>query len=945
MERRSPNDLSLPRPTPSRPRGWTPRAALVAVFGLVLVSLGVALLSGAARAQLPDPVSEPSPTPPSAPAPTPPPAATPAPAPTPTPTPTLDAQASSPEAPQPPPEPSSLPLKDPTLIFAIVLLLILFAPLIMGKFRLPGMIALLLAGALLGPNALGVLARDKSFELFGTVGLLYIMFTAALEIDLHTFRKSKSHSMVFGALTFIIPQGAGTLIAWALLGFDWPAAILMGSVFASHTLLAYPIASRLGLAKNRAVTAAIGGTILTDTVALLVLAVIAGMSRGEVNEAFWYKLIVLMSLYVGGILYGLPRLARWFFRHVARDGVSEFVFVLAAVFACAALSHVAGVEPIVGAFLAGLALNRLIPPASALMSRIHFTGEAIFIPFFLLSVGMLLDVRIFAGGARSWLIAIFMLATVTLAKWAAAELMRLWFKYSKEEARVMFGLSVAQAAATLAAVMVGHEIGLFDDAVVNGAILMIIGTCTLAPWVVDRYGRAIAQSTQTDDEAELTRPQRVIVGLSNPAYAQPLLELSALLRDHEQAQPLFPVNVIEETGDDIATAVTRGERMLSNAVVHLAAADVPASPVTRVDLSVPAGLLRAARELRGSDIVVRWSEKASAQEFFFGSFLEKLLEDPNHTVIVSRLIEPLKLVQRLVVMLPPDADLDRSFPTAIHTIKHLAKNTGAPITFLVEAEQRDRVARRIDRINRTRPTVQVSYQAIESWSSVIQALADGHRDGDLTIFYALREALVGWRPLGGLGITPTRVARRFPGRNLLAIYPAVDVEDEARALAPDSQTRLVDILNVERIRVEIPRSYFADASLQLLGLADANLSRHDTAELVERLAERSRLVAPDCLFAQATHPALTREHLLLGVSREGVTGPGALGDARLLFLHLAPEAVDSSRALSALTGVAHAVQDEGAVRSALAADSPEEVLSALTRPPSTEPASASGADS
>ena len=316
MERRSLDDRSLPS-TPSRYTRWTERLALV--LTILLMPLSSALPSGEASAQEPAP----APTLESAPTPTPEPASTLEPAPTPTPE-HAPAPAPAPTTTGNPtstatPEPSTFPLKDPTLIFAIVALLILFAPLIMSKFRLPGMIALLLAGAILGPNALGILARDKSFELFGTVGLLYIMFTAALEIDLHTFKKSKSHSMVFGVLTFIMPQAAGTLIAWSLLGFDWPAAILMGSVFASHTLLAYPIASRLGLSKNRAVTAAIGGTILTDTVALLVLAVIAGMSRGEVNEAFWYKLIVLMSLYVGGILYGLPRLARWFFRLIARD--------------------------------------------------------------------------------------------------------------------------------------------------------------------------------------------------------------------------------------------------------------------------------------------------------------------------------------------------------------------------------------------------------------------------------------------------------------------------------------------------------------------------------------------------------------------------------------------------------------------------------------------------
>ena len=340
------------------------------------------------------------------------------------------------------------PISDPVLVFAIVAALILLAPIVMGRWRLPGMIGLLAAGALLGPNALGVLARDQSFVLFGTVGLLYIMFTAALEIDMAVLKRHSGASLAFGLFTFGIPMGLGLVVAHHLLGFDWPAAILLASTFASHTLVTYPIASRLGITRNPAVTTAVGGTIVTDTLALLVLAVIVSSTRGSIDEMFWYRLGVSLALYVAAILVGLPLLARWFFRKVGRDGVAEFVFVLATVFGCAALSHLAGSEPIVGAFLAGLALNRLIPHHSTLMNRIQFTGEAVFVPFFLLSVGMLLDLRVFAGGPRAWAVALAMVVTVHVTKWLAAEATRL-LGYSRDQARLVFGLSVPQAAATL----------------------------------------------------------------------------------------------------------------------------------------------------------------------------------------------------------------------------------------------------------------------------------------------------------------------------------------------------------------------------------------------------------------------------------------------------------------------------------------------------------------
>lgn len=178
------------------------------------------------------------------------------------------------------------PITSPVVVFALVASLILVCPILLARYRLPGMLGLLFAGALLGPNALNVLARDQSFVLFGTVGLLYIMFIAALEIDMQQLKRSKSHTLLFGLLTFIIPQATGTAIA-LLLGFDWLAAILLASMFASHTLLAYPIASRLGISRNPAVTTAVGGTIITDTLALLVLAVIATMAKGELSEHYW----------------------------------------------------------------------------------------------------------------------------------------------------------------------------------------------------------------------------------------------------------------------------------------------------------------------------------------------------------------------------------------------------------------------------------------------------------------------------------------------------------------------------------------------------------------------------------------------------------------------------------------------------------------------------------
>ncbi|MDP2716602.1 cation:proton antiporter [Rheinheimera sp.] len=653
------------------------------------------------------------------------------------------------------------PITNPVIVFALVASLILLCPLLLARYRLPGMLGLLFAGALLGPNALHVLARDQSFILFGTVGLLYIMFIAALEIDMQQLKRSKSHTLLFGLLTFAIPQATGTAVA-LLLGFDWLAAILLASMFASHTLLAYPIASRLGISGNPAVTTAVGGTIITDTLALLVLAVIATMAKGELSEHYWLQLGISLSLYIMVILLLLPKLARWFFRSVGGDGVAEFVFVLATVFICASFSHLAGAEPIIGAFLAGLALNRIIPHSSTLMNRLQFTGEAIFIPFFLLSVGMLLDVSIFFASARAWVIALAMVGTVILTKWAAAELCRLLLGYSRPQARLLFGLSVAQAAATLAATMVGYEIGLFDEAVVNGAILMILVTCFLAPWLVDRYGRRIALTQQHLPE-ETSAEQRIMVALAPGQAAEPLLQLAKWLRKPASVQAVYPITIVEEDSNH-DVKLKYAEQLLSHAVSYLAAANIAAEPKVRIDLNITDGILRARRELRASEVIVGWSEHSSTSELLFGSMLSRLLADCSYTLLIKRQVAPLQHGQKLHWLLPPNADLEAGFSAAVLLIKRLCQQLSLTLQIYCQPEQQARLTSRLKSL----PDAQ--WQLASDWLQLPALLQNQTPAGDLLVLYGVRSGGLAWTP--GLPDLQNQLASQFPATNLLVIYPA-----------------------------------------------------------------------------------------------------------------------------------------------------------------------------
>ncbi len=390
----------------------------------------------------------------------------------------------------------TLPLEDPILKFLLILVIILAAPLLLNKLKIPYLLGLIIAGAVIGPHGLNLVLRDSSIILSGTAGLLYIMFLSGLDMDMSDFRKNGTRSLVFGLYTFCVPLLLGILAGYYILGFSIYSSILLAGLFASQTLIAYPIVSKLGIARDKAVTIAVGGTVITDTLALLLLTVIVGMVTGNTDDMFWYRLGISVVLCIAFIMLLFPLIGHWFFKHCS-DNISQYIFVLVMVFLGAYLAHLAGLEPIIGAFLAGLALNRLIPRTSPLMNRIEFVGNAIFIPFFLIGVGMLIDYRAFFRDWESLEVAAVMIVLITAAKFIAALLTQKTFKLSSDQRTVIFGLSSAHVAATLAAVMVGYNviigqtpdgepIRLLGESVLNGTILMILATCTISTFATQR---------------------------------------------------------------------------------------------------------------------------------------------------------------------------------------------------------------------------------------------------------------------------------------------------------------------------------------------------------------------------------------------------------------------------------------------------------------------------
>ncbi len=653
-----------------------------------------------------------------------------------------------------------LPLQDPVLVFTVAMTLILVAPLVSRGLRLPGIVGLLVAGMIVGPNALNLLDQGETVRLLGTVGLLYVMFLAGLEIDLAQLRRSRNRSLVFGFLTFIVPQSVGTVVFLGL-GFDWPAAILIASMFASHTLVSYPVVGRLGIARDDAVTTGVGGTVLTDTAALMVLAIVARSLGGEMTTGFWVGLFLLFGLYVAGVILLLPRLGRWAFRQMKEGGVPEFAFVLAAVFACAFLARAVGTEPIIGAFLAGLVLNRLIPGGSALMARIQFFGDSFLIPFFLLFIGMFVDIRALASGLDAWIIIGGMVGCTVVAKALAAWGAGTIFGYTRARKLLLFGLSVPQAAATLAVTLVGYDLGLFNEAVLNGAIVLIFVTCVLGPWVTELAGQEVARGRKLEAD-DLPTEERVLVPLANPATSERLVELALAMRGNSD-EPVFPLNVT--TSSDPAR-VREGEEMLGAALAHTAAAGIAATPLTRVDLEVATGIRRAAVESRATAIVAGWNGVRSPSQRIFGSVLDPLVAEATATLVIARLGHPLNTFRRVVVAAPPGFSRAEGGDAVISLVKRLASSLGREIEFLVPRDESDDLRARAVRLP---PRTGIRLRRLATWFDVYQILRHEVRAEDLFVLLSLREGPPAWE--AGLSFLPGNLSEWFPERSFLVCYP------------------------------------------------------------------------------------------------------------------------------------------------------------------------------
>ncbi|MDD4102599.1 MAG: cation:proton antiporter [Kiritimatiellae bacterium] len=786
------------------------------------------------------------------------------------------------------------PISDPILMFTLLALIMLAMPLLAERLKVPDMVLLLLAGTLLGPHGAGLLERNTAVTLFGSVGMLYIMFLAGLEIDLHRFSKTRGRSLTFGLLTFAIPQFFGTFAVHYLLGFNWQAAILLASMFASHTLLAYPVASRLGIARSEPVAISVGATIITDTLALLVLAVIADIAKGyALNAGFFLHIAIGLAILVALILWGIPVLSRWFFNNVTETGGAQFLFVLVTVCGFAYLSHFAKMEPIIGAFLAGAAFNRLIPEHSALMNRVVFAGHTIFIPFFLISVGMMVDPAAVISDPRSWMVAITMIVLVIITKYTAAWIAGMFFGYEREARKVMFGLSVVQAAATLAAVLVGFELKIFDETVLNGAIAMIAVTCPLGAWMVDRHGRHMAAQSQPPERSSLGH-QNILVPVANPSSAVKMLEMAFLLRETARLGAIHALTVVRDAGDT-EERIAWGEKLLADCLSYAASADTPVSPAVRIGINTPDGIVRAVKELHVEITIAGWGGSRTPSDRLFGSVMERLIDACPSRLVFCRIQRPLNTTRRILLLLPPLSARRSDLTLLLGDAKRLSRQIGAELRTYLAEKQSAPLRKRIEAARPESPVVFV--ESANLVAARTRLLAD-IREDDLTILLGERQNSFLWTPT--LDKMATLVAAKFPDNNLLLIYPAFASyhEDELSiTLDPDADKlrihpcELSAVDPLEKVLRQMVRQAFSD-------------NRAAAAETLQllRVAAKSYPVelSPGTVLLHAHCELISNPILIVGRGCDGCRFPALKNQPRLLLTLLNPTSSSPERHLKTL---------------------------------------------
>lgn len=664
--------------------------------------------------------------------------------------------------------PLALPyVTQPVTIFFIVLAIILVTPLVFNKLKIPHIIGMILAGVVIGPYGFNILDRDSSFAIFGQVGLLYLMFLAGLEIDMYHLKLNLRRGLMFGLLTLFVPLVLGVLTSVYIFRLDWLTSMLLGAMYASHTLISYPVAARFGITRSPAVLIAVVGTIIAVIGALLVIAVTVDIQRmGYFSPGSLLRLGFMMLLYCVFILLVYPRLTRFFFKTYG-DKVTQYVYIMALVFMAAWLAQLIGLEPVLGAFFAGLVLNRYVPAASPLMSSIEFVGNALFIPYFLISVGMMINVRT-VFDTDTLLITLVMLAVALVSKWIPAFITGKTTSLGRAGTQVIFGLTTAHTAVALAIVTLGHSLGLFDQLILNATVLVILVTCSLAPIITSagapRLKIAMLEEDEERDQRTLRRGRinNSLISVATPESAVPLVETAILMRSEVGRHEFYALHVRNDNSRaarELATESLRAAKETASAV------DIPIELLDRYDLNTVTGVINAIEERDITEIFLGLHRRQTVIDSFFGAKVDALLRATNRMIIISLMMIPVSTVSRIVVYAPPKAQYETGFSRWIRGVARLTRQVGCRIIFCSPRDMQPLIRGVIYHENYG---IRCEFREVEDWDDFI-LLTNRIRPDDLLTVIGARVNSVSYGV--AMAEMPSFLQRYYAAHNLMFIYP------------------------------------------------------------------------------------------------------------------------------------------------------------------------------
>ncbi|MDR9403483.1 MAG: cation:proton antiporter [Halothece sp. Uz-M2-17] len=668
---------------------------------------------------------------------------------------------------------------SPLVEFTILLLVSLTIPPIFERLRLPGLVGLLVAGIILGNDGLQLLNKDsETMKLLSDVGKIYLMFVAGLEIDLEEFRKKKNRALSFGLATFIFPLVFGFGIAQGF-DFGWNASILIGSLIASHTLLGFPIVNRLGVSSNESVIITIGATIFTDIAALLVLAICIAIHAGDLSAASLTFQLVGLVLYSALVLFGVDWAGKKYFQRTGDEESNQFLFVLLVVFLASVGAQLVNVDKIVGAFLVGLAVNDVVGH-SPVEEKVEFVGSTLFIPFFFVSMGLLLDIPVFIETIRfNFAFPLAMVVGLFLSKFLAAFFAKLFYRYSWDETLTMWSLSLPQVAATLAAALAGVQAGLIPQEVFNTVIVLMLVTSLVGPLLTERFGRKLPLTTtgldtgedwvwweQVEEELQqeivnpaLVKAQEslftVVVPVYNPMTERYLIEMGALLARHESGT-VVPLTVVQAhvhmDEPQLSVAIQQQEKLLAKGESYSNEFNVKASPLLRIDDDIAEGITRTAREQKASLIIMGWSETTTGlRSRLFGNLINNVIWSSHCPVVVTRLLdEPINLRRILV----PVKNLTVSAVRVIRFSQLFADTHQSSVTYLHVCDPRttkDQIAAFEEEIKQVlqQGGAEINYRIKTiAYDRTAEVIIRAARSFDLVVLRSLRR-----RTAGGLAVS------------------------------------------------------------------------------------------------------------------------------------------------------------------------------------------------